>query len=115
MMSVPATAGWNRKTSHDYIGPILANDPHDIAQDLLAIPKTQRFLWCFREAEIYGASEKLPAAIEPACCEQFLRARDAELFVKLRANFVLPAVAARQRKIGGAIAATAREISEQSG
>jgi hypothetical protein len=55
----------------------------------------------------------LPPAIEPARCEQFLCARDAEFLVEFGPDFVLPAVAAREREVGGAVSAAAREIGNE--
>ena len=49
------------------------------------------------------AREKLPAAVEPARGEQFLRAGHAELLAEFRAQHILAAVAARHGKISRAI------------
>jgi len=67
----------------------------------------------FGKSKIHRACKKLPATVEAAGGEQFLRARDAEFFSELRAEHVLAAIATRKREIGGAVISSAREIADQ--
>ena len=64
------------------------------------------------EAEIDGAREELLGAVDLARVQQFLRADDAELRALFRADQVLAALAARQRKVRGAHVPSAGEVGE---
>ena len=97
VVPVPTATRRNWKPCDDYIRMKLANDPDDIGEHLFPIPETQRFFRRFRETEINGAGEKLAATVKLARGQQFLGACHTELLVKLRANFVLPSIAPRER------------------
>ena len=55
------------------------------------------------------------AAVEAAGGEQFLGAGHAQFLAEFRPQHVLPAVAARQREVGGAVISPARQIGDQQG
>ena len=64
-------------------------------------------------AKIHRAGEKLLAAVQPPRGQQFLGADDAQFRAEFRAENVLPAVAAIDRKISGAVMASAREEGDE--
>ena len=101
------------KARHDHVRTKLPDDPHDVAQHLPPIPEPQCLLGRFGIAEVDRAGEELDAAVELARLEQFLGAGHAELGVELGADLVLPAVAPRQRKVAGAVAARPGEVGDQ--
>ena len=104
-----------RETRDDDVGPEFADRPDRVGQNLVAIPEAQRLRGRLRESEIVRAREELLAVIDPARGQQFLGADDAQLFAQLRADQILPAVAARQRKIGGVVKRAVRPIGDQAG
>jgi hypothetical protein len=53
--------------------------------------------------------------VEAAGGEEFLGAEDAEFLVEVLAELVLPAVAAREREVGGAVAAAEGEPGDELG
>ena len=96
------------ETRHHHIWPEAPDLPDDIGKNFVAVPNAQCFGRAFRKAEIDCAREKLPAMIEPARGEKFLCADDTEALAQLGPDQVLPAVAARDGKIGGVIKRTIR-------
>ena len=58
---------------------------------------SQRFLRAERVAEVHGSGEVLLGAVELVRRQQLFGAQDAERIEQLRADLVLPAVAARRR------------------
>ena len=80
---------------------------------LIARPFLQRFVGGFRKAEIDGAREVLLGTVDAMLGQQFLRADHAELVALLRADQVLAAFAARQRKIRRADVTASRQIRQQ--
>ena len=78
-----------------------------------SVPDPEGFAVVLGVPEIDRAGEELPAAIDAAGGEQLLGADDPQLFAEFGAEHVLSAVAARQRQIGGAVVAAAREVGDQ--
>ena len=107
-------AGFQRKTRDEHVGTKSADDAHDVGEDVVAIPEGERFLVAFRETEIVGAGEKLHAAVDAPRGEQFLGADDPERGAEFGADEVLPAVAAGEREVAGAIAVRAGEAGDQA-
>ena len=85
------------------------------ATTCVPVPDPQGLGGALREAEVDGAGEELPAAVEPAGGEQLLGPDHPQLFEELGADHVLPAVAPREREIGRAVVAAAREVGDQLG
>ena len=101
-----------RKARDDHVRPELADEAHDVGHHLLPVPNSQRLEVILGKTEIHRARKILPPAVHAPRREQFLGADDAQFIAELRAEHVLAAVAARERKIGHAIIAAAREIGE---
>src|SRR5262249_9122619 len=72
VVAVPAPLGG--EPGDDDVGPEGADPPHDVGHDGLPIPDPERLGGALREAEIDGAGEELPAAIEAAGGEELLGA-----------------------------------------
>ena len=104
-----------REPRDDHVGPECADHPHDVGNDGLAIPDAQRLGGVLREAEVNGAGEELPAAVEAASREKLLGADHSQLFEDFRADHVLAAVAPSKGEIGCAIAAAARKVGDELG
>src|SRR5262249_59764328 len=81
----------------------------------LARPDRERLRGALREAEVDGAGEELPAAVEAAGGEELLGADHAQLLEELGADHVLAAVAPGEREIGRAVAAAAGEVGDELG
>ena len=96
------------------MGPELAHHVHHIAQHLFHGPELQRLVDALRVAEVEGAREVLPSAVEGARGEKFARADHAEPFVQARPDQVLPALAPAERQVGGFGAHPARERREEA-
>ena len=79
----PATAV-GREAGDDHVGAALPDHPHHIGQHLLLVPDGEGFLGRFREAEVVGAGEELPAAVDAAGRQQLLRPDDAQPLAQLR-------------------------------
>src|SRR5438067_320130 len=100
MVSMAAALG--RKARDDHIGPEGTDDPHDVAQDSLAVPNPQGFLRRFRKSKINRSREKLPSAIQPPRGQHFLSADHTQLIAEFRPEHVLSAITAREREISRA-------------
>src|ERR1700746_2301131 len=87
------------ETRHDYIRPKIPNHPNDIGQNLVVAPEAHRLFGRFGKAEIECACEELFAVIDPSRTEQFLCSNYAEPLAQFRAEQILTAVPARDRKI----------------
>ena len=112
---VAVAAPLGREPGDDHVGPERADHPHDVGHDGLPIPDPERLGGVLREAEVDGAGEELPAAVEAAGGEQLLGADHPQLLEELGADHVLAAVAPREREIGRAVAAAAREVGDELG
>src|SRR5262249_49806120 len=106
-------AGPGGKARNNDVGPEGANDAHHVAQDLLPVPDSEGLGVILGNAKVEGPGEELACAVQTPGGEQLLRAEDAEGFAELGAEQVLPAVAAGDRKVGGAATAAAREVGEK--
>ena len=114
-MLAVAVARRAAEAQDDHVGTEAADHPNHVAEDFVAAPLLETFLGRFGEAEIDGAREELLRAVDAPGRQQLLGADDAELVALFGADQILPAFAARQRKIAGAHLAPARQISEQRG
>jgi hypothetical protein len=90
-------------------------DAHHVGQHLVVIPEAQRLLGGFGEAEVDGAREELPPAVDAPRRQQLLRADETEEIADLRPDQVLSAVAARHREVARVGQATLAEIRDQPG
>ena len=79
------------------------------------IPDPERLGGVLREAEVDGAGEELPAAVEAAGGEELLGADHAQFLEDFGADHVLAAVAPREREVGRAVAAAAGEVGDELG
>ena len=113
VMAVAPALG--REPGDDDIGPEGADHPHDVGHDGLPIPDPERLGGVLREAEVDGAGEELPAAVEAAGGQEFLGADHAQLLEELGADHVLATVAPREREIGRAVGAAAGEVGDELG
>ena len=77
-------------------GRMRPDQPHVVAEDLVVPPLLERLLDAEREAEVDRAREVLLGAVEAMDRQQLLGPQHAERLEELRADLVLPAVAARR-------------------
>src|SRR5262249_45350262 len=63
---VAVAAPLGGEAGDDHVGPEDADHPHDVGHDGLPIPDRERLGGVLREAEVDGAGEELPAAVEAA-------------------------------------------------
>ena len=91
---VPPGSGGKRRDDHVRLE--FTHDAHDIREHRLTVPFGERLLVIFRETEILRAGEELLASVDAAGREKFLGTDDSQRIADLRANKVLPALAARQ-------------------
>ena len=106
-------AGLRGKTVDHHVRLKFADHAHDVGQHCLLDPRCSAFRGSPWKNRNPSRAKKTAGPVEPAGGEQFLRASDAELFAELRAEHVLTAIAARKRKIGGAVVSSAREIGDE--
>jgi hypothetical protein len=102
-----------REARDDDVGPERADDPHDVGEHLLVVPFREGLAVVLGIPEVPRAAEELAAAVDPAGREELLRPDDPEEVAELGPEEVLAAVAARQRQVGGPVAAPAREVGDQ--
>src|SRR5262252_6162656 len=86
-----------------YIRSEIPYDPHHLSKNFVVIPDAQRFVGCFRKAEIDRPREKLPGVIDASRVDQFLCSDNAEALAQFGSKQVLAAVPARNRKISGVV------------
>ena len=91
------------KARHNYIGAKLPDDPHDVSKNFVVIPDAHRFVSRLRKPEIDCSREKLLRMIDASGIEQFLCPNNAEPLAQFRADQILAAVPARNRKISGVV------------
>ena len=94
----------------DHVGAEAAYDPDHVGEHFVVAPDAEGLFGRLGEAEVNGAREELLRAVDATRGQKLLRAHESEQLALLRAEKVLAAVAARERKIGRAHASTAREI-----
>src|SRR5262249_38055753 len=102
------------ESENDHVWSVAPHDPNHIGKDAAVSPVLHRFFGGAREAEVDGAREELLRAIDLPGVQQLLRADDAHLRALLTADQILPALAARERKIRSAHVPPAREVREHS-
>ncbi len=102
-----------REHGDEDLGPEAADDVEDVLEKRVARPEAERFVGGLREAEVVGAREILPRAVQVARGEQLLGANDAKAGPELRADEILPAFTAREREIRGLGAEAARQKHEE--
>ena len=108
MMAV-AIAWGALKASADHIRTEGANHAHHVAQrDIVTAPLLECLLRRLGETEIGNAREALLDSVVAVGGQQLQRADDAELVEQIAADFVLPALAAIERKLQHADAVPAR-------
>ena len=90
-----------------------ADEPHQVADNLLAAPFLDDLLRIERIAVVDGAGEVLFGAIEAVRRQQFGRAQHRHILKQLRPYLVLPAVAARRLQVDGTQAHAVREHGEE--
>src|SRR5262249_30394280 len=99
------------EAQNNHIGTVAPDDPDDIGKDAIVAPLLQSLLGRARETEIDCAREELLRTVNLPCVEQLLRSDNPQLRTLLAADQILAAFAARQRKVGRAHVASAREVS----
>src|SRR5437868_2122990 len=90
-----------------------ANCPDDVGENLVPIPDAQRFGGALRKTKIDGAGKELLGMIEASSGEKLLSADDAKALAQLGPDQVLPAVAARDRKVGSLVKRAVRPERHQ--
>src|SRR5439155_1583196 len=111
MLAVPV-ARRAAEAEDDHVGPVAPYHPDDVGENTIVTPLPQGLLGGARETEVDGACEELLGAIDLARRQQLLGADDPHLRALLAADKILPAFAARDRKIGRAHVPAAREIRQ---
>src|SRR5205823_1476571 len=91
---------------HYHIRSEIPDDPHDVSKDFVVIPDAHRFVSRFRKPEIGCSREELLRMIDASRIEQFLCSNNAEPLAQLRADQILAAVPARNRKVSGVVKRT---------
>jgi hypothetical protein len=114
VLSVPV-AGSAGEDGDDHVRPEGAHHRHHILENRVARPVTEGLLGALGEAEVVGAGEELPPAVDAPGGEQLLGADDAERLPQLVADQVLPPVAAGEREVGRLDAAAARQPGDEVG
>src|SRR6185369_8524215 len=110
--SVASFAG-RREARDDDVGLKSADGPDDVREDAVVAPDGERFVRTFGETEVEGAGEHLLRAVNAPRREQLLRADHAEELALFIADEILPAVAARQREVAGAVEAIVRPVRKE--
>ena len=100
------------EAQHDDVRPVAPDHPDDIAQGAVVSPFFHGFGRGLGESEVDGAGEKLVRPVDLASRQQLLRTDDAQQRPLFRADEVLPAFAAGERKIRRAHVPPAREIGQ---
>jgi hypothetical protein len=83
----------------DHLRLEAAHHPHDVFEQHLLGPEAQRLLERAGEAEVVGAGEELPAAVDRAGGEQLAAADEPQALPELRADQVLPALSPAEREV----------------
>ena len=81
-------------------------------EDFVVSPLGQRLGGCLGVAEVDGAAEKLLRAVDASRGQQFLGADQSEQVALFRADEVLAAFAAGERKVAGAHVTAAGQIGK---
>lgn len=103
------------KTGDDHIGLKASNHPDHIPESFFLPPKIKCFLRGLRIAEVDGSREKLFGSVDPAGRHELLGSKNAEFSSLFRADQILAALAAGERKAARSILTTLREIGQDGG
>jgi hypothetical protein len=104
-----------REAGDHHVRLELPEDPDDIGQHLVVVPEAQRLLGRLGEAEIDGAGEELPPAVDAPRRQQLLRADEAQKIADLGTDQVLSAVAARHREVTRVRQPPLAEVGDEAG
>jgi hypothetical protein len=107
-----AVAGGAGEDADDDLRAKAAHDAHGVLVEGVFGPLAKRFFLGAREAEVVGAGEVLPRAVEAARRRELLRAHEPEPDSQIRANQILTALAAGQREVCGLSAQRPRDVSQ---
>src|SRR5215469_7346977 len=91
------------ETRNYHIRTKIPNDPNDIGQNLVVAPEAHRLFSRFGKPEIECSCEELFAVIDPPRSQQFRCSNYAEPLAQFRAEQILTAVPARDRKVRAVI------------
>ena len=80
---------------HNYIGPKLPDDPHNVSKNFVVIPDAHRFVSRLGKPKIDRSCEELFAVVDASGIEQFLCSNYAEPLAQFRTDQILTAVPAR--------------------
>ena len=103
-----------RPESQDDIRTNHPDQPHVVGGDLVASPLLERLIDRERVSEVDSAREVLLGAVEAVQRGQLLGPQHPQRLEDLRTDLVLPAVAPRRRREGGAEAQTAVQHHQQA-
>src|SRR4051812_33289173 len=93
---------------HYHIRSEIPDDPHNVSENFVVTPNSHRFVSRFRKPEIDRSCEELSGVVDAPRIEQFLCSNNAEPLTQFRANQILAAVPARDRKISRVVKRTVR-------
>ena len=113
LVVLAAAVSGERQRQH-HVGTEGPHDAHDVAERVVVAPLREGLLDAEREAELVRAAEVLLDRVVAVQRHQLGRAQDAERVEQLRADRVLPALAARDREERRAHAEPAREAHEDA-
>ncbi len=112
MLPVPV-GGRSGEDGDNDLGPEPPDHVHDVLEQRVPRPETERFLGGFGEPEVVGAAEVLPGAVQVARGEQLLGTDDAETRPELGPDEVLSAFATAEGEVRRLRAQPARQQDEQ--
>jgi len=98
---VLAAAFTRKRQRHDHVRAEGAHDADDVAERVLPTPLREGLLDAERVPELVGAAEVLLDGVVAVQRHELARAKDAQRIEQLRADRVLPALAARDGQEGG--------------
>src|SRR5436190_16479732 len=93
----------------------IPNNPHDVSKNFVVAPEAHCLFSRFRKSKVSCSREELLRMIDASGIEQFLCSDKAEPLAQFRADQILTAVSACNRKISGVVKRTVRPESHQIG
>ena len=99
----------------DDLGPEPPDDPHDVLEDRVRRPVLPGLVQRLGVAEVVGAGEVLPGAVEPAGGQQLLGPDEPQRLAQLRPDQVLAALTPVEREIGRLRPHAAHQDGQQLG
>ena len=114
MVPVLAWGTIGGKVGDEHVRAERANHSHHVGQYFFFAPELECLPVILGISKIPGPREELLAAVNPPRRQQFLGADHPQFVADFRSEHILPAVAARQREIGGTAIAAARQEGEQA-